>query len=739
MADTAPASKSEIGKKIEEFLDYLQVERGASPLTIRNYRHYLNRFIGWLGVEHIHQGLTDINSEIVRRFRVHLSGLPDGKGGTIGRKTQGYHAIALRSFLKWLIKNDYKVLAPEKIDLPKIPERQVKFLSGDQVDRLLNSPSLSTIQGKRDKAILEVFFSTGLRVSELVKLDRDKIDLDRREFGIVGKGGRARVVFLSTRAAEWLHKYLGERRDHYKPLFIRHKGKVEPTTPDEKMRLTPRSVQRMIKKYARKIKLPVDATPHVLRHCLHPETRIFTANPGIVSARKLYFSQEDSVLGMDFSKGEVRGAKVVGKESHISSLYSIWADGYELICSPNHRLFTLNENGLCEVFVKQLKLGDYVMAVKKIDLIGKKYLNPFLSRLVGYILGDGVISRARRGVIIHDKDRKILEFYKKIILTCLGGKARIEKNPSSNSFRLNFYSDQFVNFLIEIGCGGLAKDKRVPTPVLNSSEEEIVSFIAGIYDAEGNSFHDPRIFSSSKEFLKDIQMMLLRLGIDAHLLERDRSVTLPQGREFKHKFYTLQILGKKDQNLFLKLIPTLKAKTLNADSKGQEEKLPVQKILGEIFSELEKDGKVGFRYALALNEKIKSNRYFNAMVPLRSTVAKFIRQIERFNYHGQKLKILKNIYNAENTKWLKVKKIKRFPSPRYSVFDFTVSPTQNLITDGFVSHNSFATDLLMAGADLRSVQEMLGHKNVSTTQIYTHVTNKQLRDIHSAFHGKGGN
>jgi len=266
VADTAPASKSEIGKKIEEFLDYLQVERGSSPLTIRNYRHYLTRLIKWMEAEHIHEGLTDINSEVVRRFRVYLSALPDGKGGTLGRKTQGYHAIALRSFLKWLIKNDYKVLSPEKIDLPKIPERQVKFLSGEQVTRLLNSPSLSTIQGKRDKAILEVFFSTGLRVSELVKLDRDKIDLDRREFGIVGKGGRARVVFLSTRAAEWVHKYLGERPDHYKPLFIRHKGKVDPTMPDEKMRLTPRSVQRMIKKYARKIKLPVDATPHVLRH-----------------------------------------------------------------------------------------------------------------------------------------------------------------------------------------------------------------------------------------------------------------------------------------------------------------------------------------------------------------------------------------------------------------------------------------------------------------------------------------
>jgi len=260
------ANPSELAIKISEFLDYLQVEKGSSPLTIRNYKHYLNRFVNWLEKEGIRQTLKDINQDIVRHYRVYLSNLPGGKEGNLGRKTQGYHVIALRSFLKWLIRNDYQVMAPDKIDLPKVPERQVKFLTGDQVDRLLNAPGLSTIQGKRDKAMLEVLFSTGLRVSELTKLDRNKIDLERREFGIIGKGGRARVVFLSTRAAEWLKKYLNEREDHFRPLFIRHKGKIEPATQDEKMRLTPRSVQRMIKKYVRKIKLPVDATPHVLRH-----------------------------------------------------------------------------------------------------------------------------------------------------------------------------------------------------------------------------------------------------------------------------------------------------------------------------------------------------------------------------------------------------------------------------------------------------------------------------------------
>ncbi len=259
-------SVSPISKNIDEFLDYLKVEKGSSPLTIRNYRHYLSRFDNWLTTNKSGHELKDINQDTVRHYRLYLAELSDGKHELLGRRTQSYHAIALRSFLKWLLKNDFDVLAPDKIDLPKVPDRQVKFLSGEHVERLLNAPTLSTLDGARDKAILELLFSTGLRVSELVKLDRDKLNFETREFGVVGKGGKARVVFLSHRATEWIKKYIGQRTDHFKPLFIRHKGKIDPVTPDEKTRLTPRSIQRMIKKYVRKVKLPVDATPHVLRH-----------------------------------------------------------------------------------------------------------------------------------------------------------------------------------------------------------------------------------------------------------------------------------------------------------------------------------------------------------------------------------------------------------------------------------------------------------------------------------------
>ncbi len=262
---TAPAT--EIEKKIKEYLEYLEVEKGCSPLTLRNYNHYLSRFSAWLKNEKRAQTVGSIDPLTIRSFRVYLSRLPGGSGnGVMSRKTQSYHAIAIRSFLRFLTKNDYDVMSPDKIELPKISERQVKFLNHEQVHRLLNAPAISTLNGKRDKAILETLYSTGLRVSELVKLDRDKIDMVRREFGVVGKGGRARVVFLSAGACDWISAYLKARTDHFAPLFIRHKGKVDPSADDEDMRLTSRSVQRLLKKYVQKIKLPVDATPHVLRH-----------------------------------------------------------------------------------------------------------------------------------------------------------------------------------------------------------------------------------------------------------------------------------------------------------------------------------------------------------------------------------------------------------------------------------------------------------------------------------------
>jgi len=253
---------------IRRFLEHLEVEKNCSKLTVRNYQHYLEVLRAYLISEgNSNPQVSDINQEVVRKFRLYLS-RQSGLGGEMKIVTQGYYVIALRSFLKWLIKNDYEVMQPEKIDVPKNKDHSLKFLNNEQIERLLNQPILSTKVGIRDRAILELLFSTGLRVSELTRLNRDQINLNTREFGVIGKGGKARVVYISKRAAIYIDKYLKTRSDKYRPLFIRYGGKKEIINEDHKMRLSPRSVERMVKHYVRLAKLPVDATPHTLRHSM---------------------------------------------------------------------------------------------------------------------------------------------------------------------------------------------------------------------------------------------------------------------------------------------------------------------------------------------------------------------------------------------------------------------------------------------------------------------------------------
>jgi len=255
---------------VKDFLEYLEIERNVSQLTIRNYAHYLRRFLGFLASQSPSRPLmsTAITADSIREYRLYLSRFVDDHGISLKRVTQNYHLIALRSFLKYCLKRDVAVVAPEKIDLPKAESRSIKFLEREQVERLLNMPEISKPDGMRDKAILETLFSTGLRVSELTKLNRDQINFDRKEFGVIGKGRRARVVFLSESAVIWLMRYLKDRTDESIALFIRYAGK-KPDVDDkngQSLRLTPRSVQRLVEKYVKKARLPVKITPHGLRH-----------------------------------------------------------------------------------------------------------------------------------------------------------------------------------------------------------------------------------------------------------------------------------------------------------------------------------------------------------------------------------------------------------------------------------------------------------------------------------------
>jgi len=230
---------------IAEFLEYLEIEKGCSPLTIREYKHYLKRFYNWVTKNSPTTRPENINLEIIRRYRLYLAHLRARNGLPLERVTQSYHIVALRAFLRYLlVQRDILTLSPDKIELPKQSARSITFLNLEQLDRLLNSPKMATNVGLRDRTILETLFSTGLRVSELVSLNRDQIDLERKEFGVRGKGNKLRVVFLSDTAAEWIERY------------VRSEG----------MRLTTRSIQRIVAKYARKAGLPIEVTPHTLRH-----------------------------------------------------------------------------------------------------------------------------------------------------------------------------------------------------------------------------------------------------------------------------------------------------------------------------------------------------------------------------------------------------------------------------------------------------------------------------------------
>jgi site-specific recombinase XerD len=248
------------------FLEHLEVERNVSQLTIRNYGHYLRRFAEWFTTQG-HDDLTQLDQDVMRKYRLFLAHFIDEQGRTLSKATQSYHVIALRSWLKWLVKNDAPVMHPEKIDLPKPDPKHMKYLPVDQVERLLSQPQLSKVGGLRDKAILEVLFSTGLRVSELVRLNRDQVNIERREFGVIGKGRRPRVVFLSDRAAKWLADWLNSREDNWRPVFVRFsQHKPDLLADGEEMRLTTRSVQRLVDQYCRKAHLPVKISPHGLRH-----------------------------------------------------------------------------------------------------------------------------------------------------------------------------------------------------------------------------------------------------------------------------------------------------------------------------------------------------------------------------------------------------------------------------------------------------------------------------------------
>ncbi|MFZ2681726.1 MAG: site-specific tyrosine recombinase/integron integrase [Patescibacteria group bacterium] len=250
------------GKYLKEFLEYLEIERGRSDKTVRNYHFYLKRFSDWAN----NPNPAEISGELVRKYRLHLNRNVAGREeAQLKKNTQNYHLIALRAFLKYLAKRDVQTLAPEKIELSKQGSRHVSFLEAEELKRFLEAPvGDPSIVGARDKAILELLFSTGLRVSEIANLRIDAINLKLDEFTVLGKGSKHRVVFLANPARIAIKTYLERRRDVSPYLFVRH-DRARKFTPGAHP-LTPRSIQRIVDRYARMAGITKRVTPHTLRH-----------------------------------------------------------------------------------------------------------------------------------------------------------------------------------------------------------------------------------------------------------------------------------------------------------------------------------------------------------------------------------------------------------------------------------------------------------------------------------------
>jgi site-specific recombinase XerD len=245
---------------ITQFLEYLEIEKNRSDKTVRNYDFYLKRFNEWAG----DTSPSGVTQEKVRQYRLWLNRFTDEHGRTLKKNTQNYHLIALRAFLKYLAKRDIKTLSAEKIELGKMPERIVDFLEGSDLERILEAPTLGEapeIIKKRDKAIVEMLFSTGLRVSELANLKKEQVNLKKEEFTVRGKGDKPRIVFLSNQAKFWVKQYLEARHDMSPFLFVSHDRAHESEAA-----LTPRSVERLVKKYSKIAGITKKVTPHTMRH-----------------------------------------------------------------------------------------------------------------------------------------------------------------------------------------------------------------------------------------------------------------------------------------------------------------------------------------------------------------------------------------------------------------------------------------------------------------------------------------
>jgi integrase/recombinase XerD len=669
--------------------------RGMSKQTISTYHLHCKKFLEFINKEPEQVEEDDVKAYLAEKMS----------------KDAALRSVALTKAAITFMTNE--ILGKTiKIKTPKIPRSVPEVLSKDDVRKLL-----AYAKNDQHKLIIKLLYSSGLRLSELTNIKLEDLELEQKTGWVRGgKGGKDRIIILSDAVVKHIKQFVGDRKTGH--LLSGRNGPISK-----------RAVQKALDEIAKRAEITKHVHPHMLRHCLHPETRIILNNKII----PVKYADYGKVLSFDLKNFKIVSGEIIGKEKHkVKKLYNLWADGYEICCSENHRLFTLTKNGIIEKTAHELKIGEFIASVNKIKVVSKETKNKKFWRFMGYATGDATFSRRRRGIIICDKDKQFIDYYAKIVKDVFNKTPKVAKCKDRNSHQLAVYSIKILSIAEELELNKLSRIRRIPLELMNNTMENICEFLAGLYDAEGNNGTTIRFFSASKGLLKDVQTLLLRLGIDSHLNKRQIKVRLPNKKIIDHIIFSLQILHKPDQENFIKLIPTLKTKIV-ANEKFEGYKIPAQELItkiynkhvtnrnrwtGSISKELEKKG---IKYA---------KQYCGAIAPTKATLCKFIEVFEKYEKDSYELNLLQKLSKSKDIKWLRIKK-KEINKKTRDVYDLTIAPTQCLITDGIISHNSFATHLLEAGTDIRKIQVLLGHADLSTTQIYTQVSNEELKKIKS--------
>jgi intein/homing endonuclease/integrase len=620
-----------------------------------------------------------------------------------------YARDVLSYFNIMMLDVDERKVRQVKSMIPPITFKQPEILTVDEVRRLLE------VSNYPHKVAFALAYAYARRLSEVLSCEVD-LKSGTVTFPIVKRRGGERVEFkLEDWIKDMIFECVNAGKCGGKRLF----------------KITGRAVEIAFKKaLARAGIKPNDRRlrVHSLRHCLHPNTRIVVPE-GVLPASMMYF-RHSPVMAFDFDNFRIVEAEVSGKSMHITDkLVSIWAGGRELICTPEHRVFRLRNGVIEEVEAGKLRVGDYIAGVRWIDVPNKRRIfDPRLWRLLGYITGDGYVheTSTSRAIEISEKDEEIASYYSKLAKD-LGFRVSIKQERDSASYRITIGSVALVELAKSLSIGVRSPSRRVPLELFHATDEEIREFIAGFYDAEGLSVEDdksfPRMFSTSKELLKDIQILLLYFGIHSYLMKRIRNVRLPQGKEVKdHVIYELAITDRDDIERFSKLIPTLKPIVVKPKTKKKSgDIIPVSDVLRRIYERRVREGK-----PLAKkdgNEVVSLSKYLYVN-PSRKALEKLLNKLI---YDEPESAFLRRLVEG-NIRWLKVTRIeksggygkyarvKEVHSVKQLVYDFEVQGYQTLITDGIISHNSRLTHLVEMGVPLEVVSKTLAyHANISTT------------------------